>query len=397
MKLFKSKTEDKNKTTLAEELASENEVIQVETEAPEVEGKEGFGSKLRFKKKGEKSTKPKKRGKIGKGLDVIARNKRRAQLCTIGVLATMTLVALAYNKIYDMRPYEFTVDDQTVCYVKTQEEANKVVDDVLSSYVREGTTIRAIDTEDLFTVKKSSKFKVDETKLMSAEDATQCVKDSTAGQDGGAQMTIASTETKVEKFTPEPNYQKDDSMLAGQSRVTVKAVEGTRRVSTTYVTVNGEETGQEVTATEILDEGSPATIYKGTLGLPDGEDWETYEGDPVYKDGAELITTAKSYVGKVKYKWGGRNLETGVSCLGFVRAIYAKYGISLPMSHPGMKSSVVAVSYKNAQKGDIICYKAHVGIYVGNGKMVDATSGAGVSVRSVSTSKLVTVRRIVKK
>ena len=62
-----------------------------------------------------------------------------------------------------------------------------------------------------------------------------------------------------------------------------------------------------------------------------------------------------------------------------------------------MKSSGIGVSYTNAKRGDIICYKSHVGIYLGNGKMVDATSHGGVSIREVSTKKLVTVRRIIKK
>ena len=105
-----------------------------------------------------------------------------------------------------------------------------------------------------------------------------------------------------------------------------------------------------------------------------------------------IITTAQEYIGQVRYRRGGVSLETGVDCVGFVRAIYRLYGIDLPA---GLRKQGVHISYSNAQAGDIICYPKHYGIYIGGGKMVHATSGKGVSIGSVNLKKLTDVRRIV--
>ncbi|MBQ6388052.1 MAG: C40 family peptidase [Mogibacterium sp.] len=112
-------------------------------------------------------------------------------------------------------------------------------------------------------------------------------------------------------------------------------------------------------------------------------------------NGDQLAVLAKRYVGKIRYKWGGRTFA-GVSCLGFARLMAAMYSVNLPMSHKLIKKVGKAVSYANAKPGDLICYGSHVGIYIGNGKMVDSTRYRhGVSIRSVELKKLKTVRRIV--
>ena len=157
-------------------------------------------------------------------------------------------------------------------------------------------------------------------------------------------------------------------------------------------TRNGEVTDSKEIASEVLDEGESAVVVKGVLGLPDDENWETYEGDPVANDGGDVIITAQQYIGKVRYKRGGTSLTTGVDCVGFVRAIYRLYGLDLPSS---LGRQGRGVSYSEAKPGDIIIYPKHVGIYIGDGKMVHATSVSGVSVDKVNTKKLSGVRRVI--
>ena len=76
--------------------------------------------------------------------------------------------------------------------------------------------------------------------------------------------------------------------------------------------------------------------------------------------------------------------------------MFGKYGIKIPSSHSGLHKVGTGVSLSNAQKGDIICYSKHVGIYVGDGKMIEATSKHGVRVGKVNESRVVAVRRVVK-
>lgn len=310
-------------------------------------------------------------------------------------ILVMTGAFVAANKFFSLYPYAINMDDKTVCYVDDKNAAREVVRKLVNNTDLEGADIKAIDTDGSFKISRADKIKVDE--VLSVDDAVDCVralKEETAHDDEPQGLTVVSTRVEEHSFTPEIEYVRDDEMFAGQEEVLQENKDGRQKLLVTYTTVDGEITDEDEELIEVLDEGQQEKIARGTLGLPEGEDWKTYDGDPVFNDGGDLVTTAMQYEGKVPYKLGGQNLNKGVSCLGLVKAIYAKYGINLPMSHPGMKKAGVGVSYKNAQKGDIICYKSHVGIYVGNGKMIDATSSYGVSVRKVDTKKLVTVRRI---
>lgn len=350
---------------------------------------------IREKKKDKKTNKENKRGIF----NLIHRNHKKIGTGLLVAGVFMCVFAFGASKFLSLYPYAITVDDQAVCYVKTEAAADKALTKIYDEYSKEKTEIKAVSSNSRIKIKKADSLKADGQKIMTPEEAADCIQGKvreTNKEKEPVEIVVVSAETKEKEYTPEPNYKKDDTMLAGEAIVKVEGKKGKQKVTTTYTTVNGKITEKEEIPTEILDEGSKATIVKGTLGLPEGEDWRTYDGDPVFKDGAELVTTASNYIGKVRYVLGGQSLTSGVCCLGLVKAIYAKYGITLPLSHPGMKSSGIGVSYGNAQKGDIICYKAHVGIYVGNGKMIDATSGSGVSIRPVSTKKLVTVRRIVR-
>lgn len=328
----------------------------------------------------------------------IQNNKKKSAITLFASISALVFVTVITSAILSLHPYAIVLDDSNLCYVKSEASANRVIDKLVNDYSVKDTTIKSIDTQDRLKIERSDRFRVEEKEVKTINEAVELIKAKTEEKtENPLQITIASAKTELEPYTPEPNYQRDDTLLAGESVVIKEGKAGTQKVSTTYTTLNGEVIGSGQSASQVVDEGEKATVAKGTLGLPDGEDWRTYVGDPVFKDGAELTITASKYIGKVRYKLGGYDLNRGVSCLGLVKAIYAKYGIYLPMSHSGMKKAGVGVSYKNAQKGDIICYRSHVGIYIGDGKMIDATSSKGVSIRPVSTSKLVTVRRVANK
>ena len=60
-----------------------------------------------------------------------------------------------------------------------------------------------------------------------------------------------------------------------------------------------------------------------------------------------------------------------------------------------MRSAGVEVSYENAQPGDVICYPGHVGIYIGNGQIVNAIDEAhGIGISSATGQNIITVRRM---
>lgn len=112
------------------------------------------------------------------------------------------------------------------------------------------------------------------------------------------------------------------------------------------------------------------------------------------KKGKKLVKNASAYVGN-PYVWGGESLTNGADCSGFVKALYAQYGVSLPHSSAGMRRVGVEVSYQDMRIGDIVCYSGHVGIYAGDGKIINAIDEKrGIGYSSVNYAPILTIRRI---
>ena len=116
-----------------------------------------------------------------------------------------------------------------------------------------------------------------------------------------------------------------------------------------------------------------------------------------YEKGQTVAKFAQRFVGN-PYVWGGTDLSRGADCSGFIGSVYRSFGYKLPRSSSELRSAGRKVSYSQKQPGDIICYNGHVAMYIGNGKIVHASSrktGIKISQRANYRS-IVSVRRIVK-
>lgn len=113
------------------------------------------------------------------------------------------------------------------------------------------------------------------------------------------------------------------------------------------------------------------------------------------ESGKAVIDYALQFVGN-PYVYGGSSLTNGTDCSGFVMSVYSNFGVSLPHSSTALRSQGYDVGgVANAQPGDIICYSGHVGLYIGDGKIVHAsTSKTGIIVSNVSYRNVLSVRRI---
>lgn len=120
--------------------------------------------------------------------------------------------------------------------------------------------------------------------------------------------------------------------------------------------------------------------------------------NPEYKtniDPNELVNYALQFVGN-PYQWGGNSLTNGIDCSGFVKQVYAHFGISTPRYSQSFKTSGQPCSYNNMKVGDVVVYPGHVAIYMGNGKIVEAQSKkTGITnYRSVKCHTITGIRRL---
>jgi hypothetical protein len=110
--------------------------------------------------------------------------------------------------------------------------------------------------------------------------------------------------------------------------------------------------------------------------------------------GSDVVSYACQFIGN-PYVWGGESLTNGADCSGFIKSVYANFGISLPHSSVALQRAGSEVSYENAQPGDIVCYAGHVAIYMGGGQIVHASSpSTGIKTGSATYRSIISVRRV---
>ncbi|SFC08626.1 C40 family peptidase [Butyrivibrio sp. YAB3001] len=111
--------------------------------------------------------------------------------------------------------------------------------------------------------------------------------------------------------------------------------------------------------------------------------------------GQNVANYACQFVG-YPYVAGGTSLTNGADCSGFVQSVYKAFGVSVPRTSWAQGAYGQEVSYADAQPGDVIYYGGHVGIYIGGGQIVHAsTQKTGIKYSPATYRSIITVRRFI--
>lgn len=126
----------------------------------------------------------------------------------------------------------------------------------------------------------------------------------------------------------------------------------------------------------------------------------TYKGPSAVKSsggtarGREIADYGLKFVGN-PYVYGGTSLTKGADCSGFTLSVFNNFGISLPRTSTEQRGAGREVAYEDAQPGDLVCYAGHIGIYIGDGKIVHASTPAtGIKVSPATYRTILSVRRV---
>lgn len=203
------------------------------------------------------------------------------------------------------------------------------------------------------------------------------------GQLEEIQQTQKEQQQQLESTIAEKSSQMDDfetkleqaKSLASQYEATIR--EQNEVLASTQSTVGSVSRGSSSVSG---DEGSEGSESVGSAS------------------GQAVANYACQFIGN-PYKWGGTSLTNGADCSGFVMSVYAHFGVSLPHSSSAMRSVGYGVSVSDMQPGDIVCYSGHVGIYVGNNTIVNASNSkpypaGGIKYTSATYKSILAVRRI---
>jgi len=127
---------------------------------------------------------------------------------------------------------------------------------------------------------------------------------------------------------------------------------------------------------------------------------ELLYGEGVSDVRVELCQYAKQFIGN-PYVWGGTSLTKGADCSGFTLSVFKKYGIKLPHYSVSQSKMGTKVSLSEAKAGDLVFYAKgntvnHVGIYLGNGQVVHASSPrTGIKISNVGYRTIHSIRNII--
>ena len=137
------------------------------------------------------------------------------------------------------------------------------------------------------------------------------------------------------------------------------------------------------TATVSTEGGNAGNTNFGAKTTDADQQTPTVEGSATAKG---IIAEASKYMGTA-YVWGGNKPSTGFDCSGLTSWSFKENGVTIPRTAAQQYAASTKISASEAKAGDLVFFSygkgvAHVGIYLGDGRMLNAQN------RGVTIDKL---------
>ncbi len=196
------------------------------------------------------------------------------------------------------------------------------------------------------------------------------------------QLEREEAQKKKEAEEKKKEKKAEEDRLKAEAEAAAAAAAATEPDDAADVSNDGDDESESVTTTNNNASSSGSSSGGGVSASGSGT-------------GSQIANYALKFVGN-PYVAGGTSLTDGCDCSGFVYSVYKAFGISLPRTSYSQSGVGRSVSYSEAQPGDILYYGGHVGIYIGNGQIVHAsTERTGIKVAPATYRSIVTIRRVV--
>ena len=283
-----------------------------------------------------------------------------------------------------LKPTSKPTEDATKQSTKAETNADTVEATKNSEEKKVSETIKAI--EDTKKETESSKVTIETVKEPEETKIPETTKQTETVQEKIDAVQAPETISAVEDTTK----QTEATTVAEQPQT--KPAESKVEISTQATTAAGYGPGgntekskeTETKAKKVQKESSVVTGENGGPGVSKSKaatEATTESTKAAAKEKASrsaIVAYAKQYVGN-PYVYGGTSLTNGADCSGFVMRVYEKFGISTGRNTRQQANNGREISVSEVQPGDLLFYGSggeisHVGIYMGDGKIVHAAN-----------------------
>ena len=257
---------------------------------------------------------------------------------------------------------------------------------------------------------ESSQETSSESESESSTEETSSVSESESSTEETSSESEAESSTEETSSVSESESSTEETSSESESESSTEQTpsESTDPAETESASQQPSESTTETAGTGETATGSESTAVESSAEQPSSESAAVAETESVQAASAAASHTTTSSAGSSvaefalqfvgnPYEYGGTSLTNGADCSGFVMSVYENFGVSLPHSSSADRNvgTEVEGGLSSAQPGDIVCYSGHVGIYIGNGEIVHAsTEETGIKVSDADYRTPITVRRI---